>query len=486
MSNTRGDSTNSVNSLRSFAQRNQVDKGIYSGILAVSCVLGALALSRTWMMIPLAFDLGWMVSGLGAIAREGLLAPISWSGIALLEDHFSPLLVPLAPLGNWMYGGLALTAIQAAAIGVALLLLWQLLKESRLPVTTAVLLLAAAALHPALLYAGLFDVHANVLALPFLVVLLKGIIRERSSWTVVGGVGASLLREDVALFVLLLVLINHRRIQRRVLFSLAGFSVALIAVWMYLAGGASTGAASMFGYVDLQEPVDSVVKAWGYFSEGGIVLSVLLVLVTPWIFFGKPSWRVLLPGIAVSLPLLFAATPVTRVLAFHYYAAIPIIAAASFADVAKEIRLSGSRRFIISGLVIAWTALGPLGASSLTSEYTGNSLQQVLDAAGRPSFDPDLLRAAVHCTNGADDIAVESRVTPWVGQRARVYLLPHPFEDLFFRSGLGLVPMRSADPTARPQAVITSDPLPVPSEYVQDETNRYVWWRPPAESCSTN
>jgi len=447
--------------------------------VAYFLAIAGLSIWRAWLMIPGAFDLGFLMGGLGAVLREGPGAEVPWAGWSLMDDHSSPILLLLSPLAHWRYGALALILIQAAAVTWAVWITYSRCHQHVADRWARWLIPTAVALHPAVLYGVLYDVHAGVIALPIAALFTFGIVEQRRTIVLGAGLALTLFREDLAVVAVMTSLINLGRVSRRVALVVATTGIAIVAAFLVRSGSGSPGTFSLFGYVDIGDPLNTLVRAFSYLTEGGWVIAVIIVLLTPWIFIAVPAWRLAVPPILVVAPLMFAASPVGRSLAFHYYAFIPVALAAATVDRLRIGQSIGHRRRVVAtGLTAAWAIAGPLGLSMLAREYTQNSIPQIIEAQRANGEVARSLRAAIPCVAETGPLSVDGRVLPYLGNRHDVRLLPHPFEKLTFSTGLGVIPILDPEPSLRPVALITQlPPASVASTYVRDAVVDVVWWR---------
>ena len=435
------------------SRRQKMPTSVWGVAALWSTVLGGVAIWRVWVLEAGALDLGFMVHALGAVARGGIFEPASWAGWTFLQDHFSPLALPLAWLADSPLGAYFLVAAQALAVAASIPLAWLLISSRVKEVWARRTLLAAYALSPPLLFAVLYDFHPSLLATPFLVALLLGLTNGDRRLVWIGGIGAMLAREDLALLTIgILVLCGHTAPRART--GLVIGALACLLGWRVTTGGPEYATQLFFSYVEVGQPMATLRKALGAAWSDGFLPRLLLVLAIPWLWWRPLAWRPLLAGAVLGVPLLLADSPNTKLLGFHYWAFVPPLALAAvvMAWVGSSRRLAGG-----AVLLLALLAGGPLVGSLLSP--SADSVLSLATATAATRSTVSEVHSAVRCLSDNGLVAVDSRVSPLLGHRSEIAVLPHPFEPLVVRVGPREVVLRAADPR-RPEQVISSDEGP--------------------------
>ncbi len=119
---------------------------------------------------------------------------------SILGNHFSPFMALLAPAFVVWNDARALFLIQIGGVALSGLVLYQLVRQ-RHSVWIASLFLLAFYLNPALHDMALFEFRRTVLAVPFLMLALYGIVVHKRWLTLFGLLIALLCQEDMGLFV---------------------------------------------------------------------------------------------------------------------------------------------------------------------------------------------------------------------------------------------------------------------------------------------
>ncbi|MEM8779372.1 MAG: DUF2079 domain-containing protein [Cyanobacteria bacterium P01_G01_bin.49] len=128
-------------------------------------VLFICASLRHWLFQSNALDLGWFDQSLYLIS-QGKSPIVSFSEDHILGDHAAFIFYPLAlfyiiyPSVHWLF------LIQALALSVAALPLWQLSKQAGLKDNLAWVMVGTYLLYPLIFNVNLFDFHSEVIALP--------------------------------------------------------------------------------------------------------------------------------------------------------------------------------------------------------------------------------------------------------------------------------------------------------------------------------
>jgi uncharacterized membrane protein len=376
-----------------------------------------------------------------------------------------------------------LTVLQVLAVTSAVVIVLKAAQRRHTRVVAAVIA-SGAALHPATLYGSLWDVHMNVLGLPLFVAFLFFVASQRGVPALAFGLLSIGVREDIALLVVLVALVNWRRLDRLATSTLVVAGITAPAIWATAAGNA--GAVSIFGFVDLSDLMGTLRHALANLTQGGFALSLVTLLGLPWVFLPKPDWRIALPVVLPHAALLVSDTPVTRSIGFHYYI-VPTFAIAiaialrpvADADAPKQppVLSQPTRRFAAVVSLVLLLIVGPLGTSIVSREYTRNSIVGLLEAHDSSKALAADMRLAVRCVELNEPsgvIAVEGEYVPWLlGADLRV--LPHPFDDYLFASGRSEVVLLPADETV-PIALLILPSTPIPVGYHQDPKVRLVYW----------
>jgi len=396
-----------------------------------SIAIAGVGIYRVWALQSNAADLGFLVHGLATVVRDGWRAPIPWAGWSLIEDHFSPLLLLLSPFSTWMISGYLLVAVQAAALGFAAWQVWRLAEEVGASNRVRWLVLASLLVSPALLFGSLYDVHANLLAAPFIALMLRGVVTHRSSLVFTGGIGASLLREDAALLILIISACYASQIGIRRSVLVGGFSAAMLLGWQLTAGGPQVVRTWSFDHIRMSDPGEFVASVLsGFWGRGGL-LAVLVGIAIPWIAFVIPSKRALAVAGLWILPLLLSGMEATESVAFQYYSLVPVVLAAGSLERigSSEVRNFRAR----AGWVFVAIALlmGPF-ASGVIAPLGVNAWGVV--AAGDQTHGEEM-RTAVSCLRDRVLVTVDSSLTPLTGHLEAIRVFPHPFSGLYIQSG---------------------------------------------------
>ena len=422
--------------------------------------VGTLSVMRVWSLQSGALDLGFMVHALAAVSRRGLTGEASWAGWSFLEDHFSPLVLPLAWPAATRWGAYVLVVAQAMAVAVSIVVAAALIRRRVHDRGSRRLLLLAYAFAPPLLFSVYFDFHASVVAVPFLLAFLLGIDANRPILTVLGAAGTALAREDMAVLVVLVVLANWRALSR-VRLPLLAFCGLCLFGWWATKGGPGYAADTFWGYLDLSDLSGSLRNAATAAWAGGLLPRLLVVLSLPWLLW-RMSWRHLAPLFVLALALVVANTTNTKLLGFHYWFFAPPLALGAVLQNWSPPR--DRRRTLVGyGTVIALAAGGPLVASFLAP--SADSGIGVLSAAMWRGAEIRAVHDEIACLPVDGSVAADSRVIPLLAHMAEVYVLPHPFEPLVFIIGDQTVHIRDAA-SIRPDFLLTSSDE-VPSGYAR-------------------
>jgi hypothetical protein len=450
----------SVDSRAEQASIRSTRAWLFAGIWVL--VVGGISVVRVWALIPHVWDLGFFVHGLAAVARGGLDAVVPFAGWTVLEDHFSPLLLLLAPLSRFSWSPYLLVAIQAVAVGSSIPIAARMVSRSTDSARRVWLLTVAYALSPVLLFAAFFDIHASVLATPLLLLVFEGIDLSARRQIVVAGAAAALLREDIAFFMLVLAVFFFTEAKRAMIL-LGGIAALTLLVGRIVAGGRDPALTPphvnfSYEYIDIGDPAGTVAGLVdALFAAGSSALLLLLIAVAvPWITLGRLDGKVGLYGSAVAAPFLLSQYTVTKSVASHYYFALaPILLWAVIrggqerAPAANE---HARRRLAVAGVVLGFLG-GPLAFGALATSGS-NTAAEIVDAALRDRADIARVHDALDCVPDEFSLAVGPELTPHVADHEMVWQWPQPVDRAVWILGGNRFELRSVDPTGRPDAIV--------------------------------
>jgi uncharacterized membrane protein len=385
--------------------------------------LGTLTVLRHQHFLSHTFDLGFYVQDVWVIAHGEWRNTIF--GFHVFADHFSPILVLLAPTA-FLSAAEALLVIQAAAVASGVIPAFRIGQRfggERL----GWLATAWYGLSAAVWYATMFDFHPVTLGVP----LLLWLIAEAESGANAGrlflyAVGLALTREDMA--ILAAVILLQMSVKRRdVRLALCAAPVGLVGVtymvwasasseelgyafWTrFASAGTSTSVGdAVFGVVGNVLRPDSLVSTFAL---------LLPMLVAPALI----GWRLSWPGLGIILVNGAVSYANQGSLYYHYYAAaVPFLIWGSAAFwVRLERRLSRAIRLSLFASVAIFMALGPL-------VYLGFGLPDRFATIILGSFDRTAMIETVERV--PQDLAVSATdyLLPHMADRAKAYPFPGP------------------------------------------------------------
>lgn len=432
---------------------------------------------RVYGLTSGAWDLGFAVSALAAINRGGIGTPAPWAGHDFFAHHFSPLLVPLAPIADTRWGAYALVLLQVAAFVISVLVASRLIRES-IEARDRVLVLVAYATAPAILFAVFFDFHANVLALPLVMLTLYGLSTKRDGLAIASSLVMVLAREDVAILALLIAIAEVRR-NRRYTMVVAPAAMLALAGWalVTLEGMRSTGVTSLYSYIEMGDPTGSLTRMVGVVWAGGLLVFLLVTVLVPWLVARPLASRYLVVLLISSLLYLLADFPLTKTITVHYYVMAPPLLLTAVCQ--GRGRIFGRRR----RLWVVGTMLGLVGGPLVTGLYGPESQEVVFRTIGEIHANQQAIRAthlAIGCLPTESSLATTSAVTPLVPHFQAVQLLPYPFEPFsqLEEEGVALVPI--GVPAEHPDYLVTDNaPLAARALYTRSDLNEVLWSKAP-------
>lgn len=443
-----------------------------------TAAVSAVAILRVWGL-GAKTDLGFTLHALAAAARDGLNAPASWAGWTLLEDHFSPWLLLMAPVANSRWGGYALVVAQAIAYGTSIYFAWRFLARSHLSLTDRRLLLAAFALAPALTFSLFWDFHANVLAVPFMILLLDGLVFDRPGQALVAAIGASGFREDVAILVLVLAVVFGRR--RPWAYLRLGVPAALcLSFWRLAAGEATVGYGTFYGYIADAATTGGVLRVAVRVLEtiwaDGFLLVLAISVLFPWLLLSGVGLRPLVALAAAGFPYLAADSLIAKSVGFHYWVLAPALMLASVIDHTPT-EGSQSRRFAFGVFLVFIVFAGPFGYGTLGPG--GQTVSAIVRGSADRARTIELVHEGLACIGSEDTVSLMPEALALTGHLKSVHLLPHPFAPIVWQSGEVRTRFDVINPNWPDWVVGSELPAAAQSQYSHVDGNPMVWSRQP-------
>jgi uncharacterized membrane protein len=298
-------------------------------VLAFTLVYSLIGLLRHWRFGSNAFDLGIFDQAIWLASRFEAPASTVSGFTNVLGDHFSPIVLLLAPLYWIAPRAETLIVAQAVLFAVSIVPVARFLRR-RLNPTPALLVAAAYGMFWGLQRAAAFDVHEVAFA-PLLIAILVVAIDERRwrlMWT--AAVGIALIKED--------------------LFPLLVFAGVYLGLRGEPRRGAVLAAGSVAAFVLVVQAIAPALSASGYQHAGSFAEAVrqpwrvpALLVTPPAKLYTALMWLApfaLLP-VASPLSILLIAFALVRLLSssaahwgtsFHYSAPLAPVLAMSAAD----------------------------------------------------------------------------------------------------------------------------------------------------------
>jgi uncharacterized membrane protein len=383
-------------------------------------LMALLSLFRHWHYLSHAFDLGFYVQDVWAISQGIWTNTVG--GFHVFDDHFSPVLILLAPLGR-VPTAEALLILQAAAVASGLIPAYRLglcyggSSLGRLAVVWY-------GLSAALWHAVAFDFHPVTLGVPLLMWLINSADEgRRRLLPVVLAVALALMREDLAVLagIVLVQSAVLRGRWRETLWGIFPVSIGVgFIVWATFGSGmggyhlwtrfSGSGDASI---VDLVMGAGSnLVRPDPIISFAAVLLPVLVV---PAFAGWKRSW----PGVGMMLASGVASYTQQASLYFQYFA--PVVPFLLWGAIASwsSFRRGSARGLAIVASVSLFALLGPVVyiGFGLPDRFASN----VALSSDRREFDDLLASIPADVSVSATDFLV-----PHLSRREEIYPFPGP------------------------------------------------------------
>jgi uncharacterized membrane protein len=395
----------------------------------MGCLLALLTLFRHWHYLSSAYDLGFYLQDVWAIGHGIWRNTIG--GFHVFDDHFSPVLILLAPLSR-VSTAEALLIIQAVAVASGLIPAFRLGSRygGRSLGQLAVIWYGLSA---AIWHAVVFDFHPVTLGVPVLMWLIDSADRgRRVVLPIFLALGLALLREDMA------VLAGVVLIQAAVLRKngrLAAWSILPISIGLGFIAWASFGSGmggyhlwTRFSRGDDASILDLMAAAAGNLVRPDPIVSfsaaLLPLLVVPAFAGWKRSW----PGLGMMLVNGMASYTAQASLYFQYFA--PVVPFLLWGAIASwsEFRRGSARGLATVASISLFALLGPL-------VYIGFGTPDRFASTVAFSSDRQGFSEILATIPKDEAVSATEFLVPHLAERPQIYPFPGPMvcpESLIF------------------------------------------------------
>ena len=397
--------------------------------IAIGCLMALLSLFRHSRYLSHTFDLGFYVQDVWSIAAGVWRNTIG--GFHVFDDHFSPVLILMAPLA-WLPTAETLLTIQAAAVAGGLIPAFRLASRYGGPALGR-LAVVWYALSAAIWHAVSFDFHPVSLGVPLLMWLIDSVDEgRRRVVSVLLAVALAFMREDVAVLAgIVLVQAAMLRGRRRdalwaiapasigvgfILWATFGSGMGGYHLWTRFSGGGGGSIADMLmgAGQNLVRP-DTAVS---------FVAVLLPVLVLPTLSGWKRSW----PGLAMMLVNGISSYAQQASLYYQYFA--PVVPFLIWGAIASW---SGFHRSSKNGLatmasISIFVLLGPL-------LYIGFGLPDRFASTVAASSSRHAISEVLAIIPSDQSVSATDFLVPHLSRRREIYPFPGPMicpESLIF------------------------------------------------------
>ncbi len=405
--------------------------------LILAAALAALTVLRHLNFRSEAYDLGFYIQDVWRIGHGDWSNSIS--GFGVFADHFSPILILIAPL-SWLGStALALLVLQAVVVGsgvIACFRLGQSLRDTRLGWLCVVWFATSVIVWRTVLY-DFRPVTLGVMGLIWLIASLES--DARFSVVLLLTLLTAICREDVAVLVgVTLVIHAVFKGQSRFKLILLGGGASLLGLWYSLGGSRLFAPFDYFlwyRYADYGATPGEALANWRYMiptALGRLVRSdpliAMVALLAPFLLWPVlRGWRRSWPGLLVLLANAISIHPAVPAIYYQYYiGAVPFLlwgGAHGFrsAPWSDRARVAGACSLAVL------LGLGPFWFGGYGVE--GRTVSGVLAASPRSGMSRvlDALPATASVSAGR-------YLLPHVAERRQVYPFPGPLV-----CGLGIV-----------------------------------------------
>jgi uncharacterized membrane protein len=404
-------------------------KAVVGTAVVMGCLMAALSLFRHWHFLSHAFDLGFYVQNVWAIS-EGIWRN-TVGGFHVFDDHFSPVLILVAPLGR-VPTAEALLILQAMAVASGLVPAYRLGSRYGGPSLGGLAALWYG-LSSAIWHAVAFDFHPVTLGVPLLMWLINSADEGRRPVVpVVLAVMVALVREDLAVLagVILVQAALVRGRWRDALWGLlpASIGVGFIA-WATFGSGmggyhlwtrfAGAGGGSFFDL--LAGAAGNLVRPDPIVSFAAVLLPVLVVP-------AFAGWRRSWPGIGMMLVSGIASYAQQASLYFQYFAPVVPFLLWGAISAWSRFRQGSARGLAVVASITLFALLGPV-------VYIGFGLPDRFASTVVLSGDRSKFAGVLGSIPDDGSVSATEFLVPHLSRREEIYPFPGPMvcpESLIF------------------------------------------------------
>lgn len=403
------------------SERNPLPTSLGWAAVGMAVTMSLLSLLRHWHYLSQAFDLGFYVQDVWAIGHG--IWHNTVGGFHVFADHFSPVLVLLAPV---TYLPLAETLLVIQAVGMA----FGLFPAYRIGARFGGARLGRLAalwygLSAAIWHAVMYDFHPVTLGVPLLMWLIAEVdTGQKPRKALLIGLGLALIREDLAVLAGVIMIqgaLLHR--NRR----LAWQSVVPASIGVIYIAGISLWSGGMGGYHFWTRfsqgsggfsIMNTLAGAVGNLARPDVIVSFAAVLLPVLVFPALLGWRRSWPGLAIILLNGAVSYGAQGSIYYQYFApAVPFLiwgAANGWSRMRRD-RVG----LATVGTVSAFLLLGPI--FFLGYGLPDRFATTILSAGDRRAIDELMVEIP---DSGA--VSATDRLVPHLATRAEIYPFPGP------------------------------------------------------------
>jgi uncharacterized membrane protein len=404
-------------------------KAVVTAAVVMGCLLAALSLFRHWHFLSHAFDLGFYVQNVWAIG-EGIWRN-TVGGFHVFDDHFSPVLILLAPLGG-IPTAEALLIVQAIAVGSGLIPAYRLGARYGGP-SLGRLAVLWYGLSSAVWHAVAFDFHPVTLGVPLLMWLINSADEGRRPIVpVVLAVLLALIREDLAVLagVVLVQAALLRGRWRDAFWSLLPVSIGVgfIAWATFGSGMGGYHLWTRFSGGGGGSIVDLLAGAAGNLVRPDPIISFAAVLLPVLVVPAFAGWRRSWPGLGMMLVSGIASYAQQASLYFQYFAPVVPFLLWGAISAWSRFRQGSARGLAVVASISLFALLGPL-------VYIGFGLPDRFASTVALSGDRRTFAEVLGSIPSDVSVSATDFLVPHLSQREEIYPFPGPMvcpESLIF------------------------------------------------------